>query len=189
MVIVDTALKRCQEEGTLIRVGLVGAGYMARAIALQIEQSVPGMRVAAIANRHIERARDAYRLAESPSDPVTAADVAAVEDAVAWNRPVVVEDAQLVCRADGIDVVVDCTGDIEFGAGVALAAIGHAKHLVLLKGKLKALQEIEDVLRRKILAIFSKRALAIDLVKVAHLEFHTVGPHCNGTVNHLHGPF
>lgn len=138
MVIVDTALKRCQDEGTPIRVGLVGAGYMGRAIALQIEQSVPGMCIAAIANRHLERAQDAYRLAETSSHPVAAGSVHAVEEAVARGRPVVAEDAQLICRAQGIDVVVDCTGDIEFGAGVAMTAIAHGKHLVLLNAELDA---------------------------------------------------
>ncbi|MBT3381528.1 MAG: Gfo/Idh/MocA family oxidoreductase [Lentisphaerae bacterium] len=138
MVIVDTALKRCQEEGTPVRVGLVGAGYMGRAIALQIEQCVPGMRVAGISNRHIERAQAAYRLAETPHEPVVAAELQAVEHAVAQDRPVVTEDPQLLCQAAGIDAVVDCTGDIEFGAGVALAALSHGKHLVLLNAELDA---------------------------------------------------
>ena len=33
MILVDTALVRCQDNGSLIRVGMFGAGFMARGIA------------------------------------------------------------------------------------------------------------------------------------------------------------
>ena len=45
MIIVDTALQRREREGRSIRVGLVGAGFMARGVAPQITTAVPGMRV------------------------------------------------------------------------------------------------------------------------------------------------
>ena len=56
MIIVDTALKKRAAEGRPIQVGIVGAGYMGRGMALQIEKSIPGMRVAAIYNRGLPRA-------------------------------------------------------------------------------------------------------------------------------------
>ena len=61
MILIDTALARREAEGRPIRVGLIGAGFMARGVALQIIRSVPGMRVAAIANRTLETARRAYQ--------------------------------------------------------------------------------------------------------------------------------
>ena len=45
MIIADTALQRREQEGRLIRVGLVGAGFMARGVAPQITTAVPGKRV------------------------------------------------------------------------------------------------------------------------------------------------
>ena len=45
MIIADTALQRREQEGRLIRVGFVGAGFMARGVAPQITTAVPGMRV------------------------------------------------------------------------------------------------------------------------------------------------
>jgi predicted homoserine dehydrogenase-like protein len=39
MIIVDTALKKREAEGRPIQVGIVGAGYMGRGMALQIEKS------------------------------------------------------------------------------------------------------------------------------------------------------
>ena len=48
MIIVDRALRRLEEEGRPLKVAMVGAGFMARGIANQIVNSVPGMRLAAI---------------------------------------------------------------------------------------------------------------------------------------------
>ncbi|MEA5557289.1 Gfo/Idh/MocA family oxidoreductase, partial [Nodularia spumigena] len=60
MIIVDKALERRAAEGRPIRVGMVGAGFMGRGVALQIATAAPGMRLVAIANRHLEPARRAY---------------------------------------------------------------------------------------------------------------------------------
>lgn len=51
MIIVDTALARRAAAGNPVRVGMVGAGYMARAIALQILTAMPEIRLVAISNR------------------------------------------------------------------------------------------------------------------------------------------
>ena len=64
MIIVDTALERRHEEGNPVRIGLVGAGYMGRGITLQIQQSMIGMDVVAIANRTVSEAERTYREAD-----------------------------------------------------------------------------------------------------------------------------
>ena len=51
MIIVDNALKARAASGKPIQVGMIGAGFMGRGIANQMVNSVPGMRLAAIANR------------------------------------------------------------------------------------------------------------------------------------------
>ena len=63
MIIVDRALWKREEEGKPIRVGMVGAGFMGQGLTNQIENSVPGMRMAAIYNRKPERAFGVYRYA------------------------------------------------------------------------------------------------------------------------------
>ena len=52
MIIVDNALKAREAAGQPIRVGMVGAGFMGQGLTNQITHSVPGMRMAAIYNRH-----------------------------------------------------------------------------------------------------------------------------------------
>ena len=63
MILIDRALQQREEENKPIRVGMIGAGFMGRMIAFQIGTSVTGMRMVAIANRHVEKAKEAYALA------------------------------------------------------------------------------------------------------------------------------
>ena len=119
MIIVDTALAQRAREGRPIRIGLVGAGFMARGVALQIALSVPGMRVAAIANRHLEGAVRAYAEAGEPQAQEVHT-VAQLERAIAAGQCAVTEDALLLCQAQGLDAIVEVTGTIEHAARVAL---------------------------------------------------------------------
>jgi predicted homoserine dehydrogenase-like protein len=134
MIIVDTALQRRHQEGRPIRVGLVGAGFMARGVALQIATSVPGMRVAAIANRTLDGARRAYREA-GIEEMHAVSTVAQLEQAVASGIAAVTEDALLLCRAGGIDAIVEITGTVEHAARITLEAISHGKHVVLMNAE------------------------------------------------------
>lgn len=135
MIIVDRALAAREEAGDPIRVGMVGAGFMARGIANQIINSVPGMRLAAIANRSGEAAGRAY--AEAGVDNATAADTLVdLEEAVAHGRPAFTEDAMLLAEAAGIDVLIEVTGTVEHAAGVVLRAVGNRKHVVLMNAEL-----------------------------------------------------
>ena len=134
MIIIDTALQRRAAEGRPILVGLVGAGFMARGVALQIELSVPGMRVAAIANRTLETAKRAYR--EAGVEVMReVASVGQLEQAIEAGVAAVTEDPMLLCRAGGIDVIVEVTGTIDRAARVTLEAVAHHKHVVLMNAE------------------------------------------------------
>ena len=134
MIIIDTALQRRAAEGRPICVGLVGAGFMARGVALQIELSVPGMRVAAIANRTLDTAKRAYR--EAGVEVMReVGSVGQLEQAIGAGVAAVTEDPMLLCRANGIDVIVEVTGTIDRAARVTLEAIAHHKHVVLMNAE------------------------------------------------------
>ena len=137
MIIVDTALKAREEAGNPLRVAMVGAGFMAQGIANQIVNSVPGMELVAIANRTLEKAEFAYTQAGA-EDVRRVSDVGGLEDAVREGKPAITDDALLLCKANGIEAVIDVTGAVEFGAHVALAAIEHGKHLILMNAELDA---------------------------------------------------
>jgi predicted homoserine dehydrogenase-like protein len=137
MIIVDTALKQREREGNPIRVAIIGAGYMGRGTVLQIETAMTGMRVAAVSNRTISEAERAY--AQAGIETVTTVEtVAQLEEAVVSGRPAITDDAYLLCQAEGIDAVVEATGEVEFGARVTLKAIEHGKHVILMNAELDA---------------------------------------------------
>jgi predicted homoserine dehydrogenase-like protein len=137
MIIVDTALERREAAGDPVRVALVGAGYMGRGAALQILTGVPGMRLVAVSNRTLSEAERAYTDAGAPP-PRRVATAAALEEAIARGRHAVTDDAMLLCEAEGIDVVIEATGDVELGARVAMRAIEHGRHVVLMNAEVDA---------------------------------------------------
>ena len=61
MILVDRCASEAPCREPAIRVAMVGAGFMARGIALQFLQSIVGMRLVAIANRRVNEAERAYR--------------------------------------------------------------------------------------------------------------------------------
>jgi predicted homoserine dehydrogenase-like protein len=137
MIIVDKALEAREQDGRPIRVGMIGAGQVGQGLANQIVNSVRGMRLSAIFNRRPERAHEAYRYA-GVDDVVEAANEHALDEAI-WNdKPVVAEDPFAICRSDEIDVVVDVTGAVEFGAHVILEAFKHGKPVILLNAEVDA---------------------------------------------------
>jgi predicted homoserine dehydrogenase-like protein len=135
MILIDKALEQCERNGKPIRIGLVGAGFMGRGIALQMFTAVRGMRLVAIANRHLDRARQAY-LEAGVEETQCVSSLSALEHAVIRGQYAVTEDALLLCQATGIDVVIEVTGTVEFGAQVALKAIQHHKHVVMMNAEL-----------------------------------------------------
>jgi predicted homoserine dehydrogenase-like protein len=137
MWIVDTALKARAEQGEPIRVGIIGAGFMCQGLTNQITHSTPGMRVAAISNRRVKRAVDVYRYSGF-DDVAIAGTQLQLDKEVERSRPVVTEDALLIARSDVIDVLVDVTGSVEFGARVALEAFRYHKDVVLMNAELDA---------------------------------------------------
>ncbi len=137
MILVDTALQRRAREGRPIGVAMVGAGFMGRGIALQILTQVPGMRLVAVASRGLEAARQAY-LAAGAASPRVVRGAAELEDAIRREVPAITEDPLHLCRAAGVDAVIEVTGAVEYGARVALEAIAHGKHVVLMNAELDA---------------------------------------------------
>jgi predicted homoserine dehydrogenase-like protein len=137
MIIVDNMLQAREREGHPIRVGMIGAGFMAKGLANTIVNSVPGMRVAAIYGRRLERASQVFEYA-GLEDSMVATTQGGFEDAVSAGRPVITDDPLLVCRSDQIDALVEVTGSVELGAHVALEAFRHGKHVILMNAELDA---------------------------------------------------
>lgn len=114
MIIVDKYLEKLEKENKPIRVGLIGAGFAASGFALQLLRGIKGMRLVAIANRTVENAKKILHEGTITSNPF------------------------LLTNAADIDVIVEATGEVEFGARVVLDAIKNKKHVVLINAELDA---------------------------------------------------
>ena len=136
MIILDSALERLEAEGRPLRLGIVGSGYMARGIAGQVLAGMPGLRIGGFAARNLDAA--AAILSEFGIEAAPAVDDGEVAGALREHRPLVTSDHALLCAATGIDAIVETTGEVEFGAGVALDAIRSGKHVVLVNAELDA---------------------------------------------------
>ncbi|MBL8513005.1 MAG: Gfo/Idh/MocA family oxidoreductase [Betaproteobacteria bacterium] len=137
MILTDTALAKRLQANNPVRVAMVGAGYMAQCIALQIVQATPGMRLVAISNRTPAKAERIYADAGVP-DTVRAGSAAALEDAIANNRYVVTDDPSIIWEAGSVEAVIEVTGDPEFGTRVAYESLRHGKHVILLNAEVDA---------------------------------------------------
>ncbi len=155
MILVDTALKARAEQGKPILVAIVGAGFMSQGLTNQIFHSTPGMRVVAVSNRNPQRAIDVLRYAGC-EEIVVAQTQRQLDEAIFAGRPVATEDAMLLARSEHVDVVVEATGSVEFGAHVVLEAFKHGKDVVLMNAEIDAtLGPILQVYARKYGVILS----------------------------------
>lgn len=135
---VDTVLREREAAGRPIRVGMVGAGATGRAIALQLGTPVPGLRLAAIANRTLGNAERAFREANI-HDWSRVSSARDAEQAIARGIPALTDDPTVLTTCEAIDIIVEVTGTIEAGAAVVLDAIAHRKHVVMVNAELDSL--------------------------------------------------
>ena len=137
MIIVDTAIARHVAAGKPpIRVGMIGAGFMASGVVLQTGGPYrESIRIAAIAARTPSKAVAAYEAAGF-ENPAMVDSAPALARAVEAGRPAVTEDAMLVATSPHVDVLLDVTGAVEDAIAPVLAAIEHGKHVLLMNPEL-----------------------------------------------------
>jgi len=135
MNIVDELLQKRHRDGNPIKVGLVGTGASAKMIALHLMTPVEGMQLVAIANRTPANIAPVYKDGDITSftEVSTASEL---DDAIAQGNPAATGDATLLCESSAIDIIVDCTGAVEFGAHLVMRAIENRKHYVFVNTEL-----------------------------------------------------
>ena len=131
-------LQAREAERRPIRGGVIGAGATGRAIALQLGTPVAGMRLAAISNRTPAHAERSFREAgierwETADNPTAA------EAKILRGATVLCDDPRVLTRCNAIDLIVEVTGTVEFGASVVLDAIAHGKAVVMVNAELDSL--------------------------------------------------
>lgn len=137
MIIVDTALEAREKEGRPIRVALIGAGFMSRGLANHLVNTTPGMRLVGVYNRHPQKAFDlcAYAGLTDVASPATQAES---DSAMRSGKTVATDNPFLLARSPQVDVLVDVTGSVEFGAQVAFEAFRNGKDVVMMNAEIDA---------------------------------------------------
>src|SRR3989440_920654 len=137
MIIVDKALEARAEQGNPVKVAILGGGFMAQGLTNQIVNSVPGMNMVAIYSRKPQKAIHLlnYSGLENSIEAITQTQL---DDAIGDGKPVFTQDVMLLARSEHVDLIVDTTGSVEFGAHVVLEAFKHGKDVVLMNAELDA---------------------------------------------------
>jgi predicted homoserine dehydrogenase-like protein len=137
MIIVDKALKARAEQGNPVKIAVLGSGFMAQGLTNQIANSVPAMSVVAIYSRKPQKAIHVLNYSGF-DNPIEATTQNQLDDAIRDRKPVFTQDVMLVARSEQVDLIVDTTGSVEFGAHVVLEAFKHGKDVVLMNAELDA---------------------------------------------------
>ena len=138
MILVDSALAKHVADGKApIRVGMIGAGFMASGVLLQVNLAYRDIiRIVAVANRTVGeggpglcRGRPGRRRRLRQRAP-------ALARAIEAGRPAVTEDPMLVATSPHVDIVLEVTGAVEEAIAPVVAAIEHGKHVALMNPEL-----------------------------------------------------
>ncbi len=137
MIIVDKKLQELEQSGSPIRVGLVGAGFAARGFMLQMLTAVRGMRLVAVSNRTRSYAIQGFE--ESGFNNYRdVSNEKELEEAIKDGKTALTNNPFLLTDSAQIDVIVEATGEVEFGSQVVTRAIENKKHVVLINAELDA---------------------------------------------------
>ncbi len=117
-----------------IRVGLIGAGYSARGFAFQC-LNTEGLRLVGVSNRTAENAKKMLKEI-GIANPKKLNKSEDIKKSQTQSEAGFTNDPSLLLNSNFIDVIVEATGDVEFGAYIAYEAIKARKHIILINAEL-----------------------------------------------------
>ena len=115
------------ERNQPIRVGLIGAGKFGTMFLSQAQHTL-GQHVMIIADLNPGRTRQNLANTGWPAEKYGAASPA---EALSTGMTFVTEDADALIAADGLDVIIEATGDPDLGTRHALAAIEYGRSIIM----------------------------------------------------------
>jgi predicted homoserine dehydrogenase-like protein len=128
-------LRRRAEDGRPIRVGLIGVGKFGTMFLAQARHT-PGLHVLGCADRRPDRPAAAFAETDWPAEAIQAPDFAT---ALRQGSTRIVEDPAELIEAEGLDVVIEATGDPGAGIRHARLCLQHGRHLVAVNVEADAL--------------------------------------------------
>lgn len=156
MILVDNVLENRAKNNKPIKVGIIGTGEMAKGMMNQIFHYTPGMELIAVFNRTPTRVEEALK-------SLGILDFGFANDAIQGNnlrksgKIWITSDINLFLSISEIDVVVESTGAIGFGAETILKAFENRKHVLSFNAELDS--TLGPILNQKAKSIGVKYAL------------------------------
>ena len=123
-----TMLKARAEAGNPIRVGMIGAGKFG-AMFLAQARLTPGMQIVAISDLNPARAKEACRRTGWPEEQFSAT---SLEEARWTGATFVTDDTDAMIDFDGIDIVIEATGNPRAGIRHCLRSIDAGHHIIMV---------------------------------------------------------
>jgi len=137
MILVDTVLKRREINNNPIKIAVIGAGEMAKGVINQITKYSPGIIVSVTYNRTIEKVINAYN--EVGLKDFKIVDTQKELDAcIRQGVPAITQSLDAVCDSNEVDLIVEMTGAIEFGAHLIMKAFSSGKDVLSFNVELDA---------------------------------------------------
>ena len=111
-----------------VRVGMIGAGKFGTMFLAQARLTI-GLHILGIADLNPERARQTLHKAGWPDEQLNAQ---SFDHALKTGQTYLTDDAQALITTDGVEVIIDATGDPAIGIRHCLLAIEHGQHIVMV---------------------------------------------------------
>ena len=132
MLNMDKKLAKREEEGKIIRAGIVGAGQMGRGMVTQMAL-MKGIMPAIVSDIKFENVINAFHYAGISDDEIAVAKT--LEEANRYmeqGKYVATENADFISAANLVEVAIDVTGVPEVGVKIAIDAMNNHKHVVMM---------------------------------------------------------
>ena len=131
-------LARYESKNGQAAVAVIGAGYVGTGVVHTLK-TAPGMRPALIVNRNVERAINVFQeQGYDHSEIVVSSSASVIADAVAKGAPAVTDSHEILSSLP-LDVVVEATGALDYGANVILTALDAGIHVVSFNAEVDVL--------------------------------------------------
>ena len=132
MLNMDKKLAKREEEGKIIRAGIVGAGQMGRGMVTQMAL-MKGIMPAIVSDIKMDNVINAFHYAGISDEDIAVAKT--LEEANRYmeqGKFVATENADFISHENLVEVAIDVTGVPEVGVKIAIDAMNNKKHVVMM---------------------------------------------------------
>lgn len=132
MLNMNQKLMKRQQDGKIIRTGIVGAGQMGRGMVTQMVL-MQGIMPAIVSDINVENVVNAFHYAGITDDQIAVVDnLAEANKQMEAGKYVATTQADFISQANLVECAIDATGVPDVGAKIATDAIRNGKHVVML---------------------------------------------------------